>query len=88
MAYKVVVKPSAQRDLDSLDEREVERIALRVAHLTDEPRPFGVQKLTSTGGYRIRVGNYRVLYEVSDSRRQVSIYRVKHRRDAYRRSRH
>jgi mRNA interferase RelE/StbE len=88
VAYRIVVKPSAQRDLDSLTEREVERIALRLAHLADDPRPFGVQKLTGTSGYRIRVGNYRILYEVSDPSRQVSIYRVKHRRDAYRRNRH
>jgi mRNA interferase RelE/StbE len=88
VAYKIVVKPSAQRDLDSLAEREVERLALRLAHLANEPRPFGVQKLTGTGGYRIRVGNYRILYEVNDPSRQVSIYRVKHRREAYRRSRH
>jgi mRNA interferase RelE/StbE len=88
VAYEIAVKPSAQRDLDSLPEREVERIALRLALLADEPRPFGVQKLSGTGGYRIRSGNYRILYDVSDKNYLVSIYRIKYRREAYRRSRH
>jgi mRNA interferase RelE/StbE len=88
VAYEIVVRPSAQRDLDLLPEQEVRRIALRLSHLADDPRPFGVQKLTGTGGYRIRVGSYRILYEVNDKSRMVLIYRVKHRREAYRRTSH
>ena len=49
-----------------------------------EPRPFGVQKLGGIGGYRIRIGNYRVLYEVNDKRLLVSVYRIKHCREASR----
>ena len=62
----------------------MERIALRLALLTDDPRPFGVQKLSGASGYRIRIGDYRVLYEIHDKRHLVSVYRIKHRREAYR----
>lgn len=88
MAYEIVVKPSAQRDLDSLPLQEVKRLALHLSHLADDPRPFGVQKLTGTGGYRIRVGSYRILYEVNDKSRMVLIYQIKHHREAYRRTSH
>jgi mRNA interferase RelE/StbE len=84
VAYEILVKPSAQRDLDSLPEREVAKIALRLALLAVDPRPFGVQKLSGIGGYRIRIGNYRILYDVNDKQHLVSIYRIKHRREAYR----
>lgn len=73
---------------DSLPEREAARIALRLALLANDARPFGVQKLSSTGGYPIWIGNYRILYDVSDKHHLVSIYRIKHRREAYRRGRH
>ena len=84
MAYEVTVKPSAQRDLDSLPRREVERIARRIHLLSINPRPFGVQKLSGSEGYRIRSGSYRILFEIDDILQHVLIYRVKHRKEAYR----
>lgn len=84
MAYKIILKPSAQRDLDSLHERDVEKIFRRIVHLSTDPRPFGVQKLTNTEAYRIRSGLYRVLYEIDDKQKKVFIYRIKHRKEAYR----
>lgn len=84
MAYEIIVKPSAQRDLDSLPAREVGRIAFRIAHLANEPRPVGVLKLTNAEGYRIRSGYYRILYEIDDIKQRVLIYRIKHRKDVYR----
>ena len=84
MAYEIIVKPAAQRDLDSLSIKEVARISARISLLANDPRPFGVQKLTTQEGYRIRSGDYRVLYEIEDRQRKILIYRVKHRRDVYR----
>ncbi|MBI3006256.1 MAG: type II toxin-antitoxin system RelE/ParE family toxin [Ignavibacteriales bacterium] len=55
-----------------------------MANLSFNPRPFGVQKLFGENGYRIRVGRYRVLFEVHDGQRKVFIYRIKHRKDVYR----
>jgi mRNA interferase RelE/StbE len=84
VAYEVIIKPPAQRDLDSLPEKEVVRITRRLAQLQQNPRPVGVQKLTDQEGYRIRSGDYRVLYLVDDQKKQIQIYRIKHRKEVYR----
>ncbi|MBI4535186.1 MAG: type II toxin-antitoxin system RelE/ParE family toxin [Ignavibacteriae bacterium] len=84
VAYEVIIKPSAQRDLDALPRREVERLAKRIRLLSNDPRPFGVQKLSASESYRIRSGSYRILFEIDDKLHKVFIYRVKHRREAYR----
>ena len=84
MAFEIVLKSVAQHDLDSLPDKEVEKIDSRISCLADDPRPFGVQKLASENAYRIRSGNYRVLFEIDDCNKKVLIYRIKHRKDAYR----
>lgn len=83
MAYKINIKPSALKDLDSLPDKEVKKISIRLMQLKDEPRPIGVQKLSAQEGYRIRSGNYRILFEINDESETVFIYRIKHRKDAY-----
>lgn len=77
------VLPSARRDLDSLDPQVFRRIKPRILALGANPRPGGCVKLTAGEGYRIRAGDYRVLYRVDD-RSRIVFYRVKHRREAYR----
>jgi len=84
VVYEIILKPSAQKDLDSLPNREIARILKHIDYLSDNPRPIGVQKLTDAEGYRIRVGDYRVLFEIHDEQKSVFIYRIKHRREAYR----
>ena len=84
MGYTVILKPSAQHDLDSLPDKEVERIGVLVRQLEHNPRPFGVQKLSGDEGYRIRSGKYRILYEINDREKIIFVYRVKHRKDVYR----
>ena len=69
MAYEVILKPSARRDLDLLRDREVERIARHLIQLGLDPRPIGIQKLTAEEGYRIRIGNCRVLFMIDDDRK-------------------
>ena len=83
MAYKIYIKPTASKDLDSLPDKEVQKIANLISQLAEEPRPVGVQKLTVKEGYRIRSGKYRILYEIEDKQKSVLIYRVKHRKDIY-----
>ena len=83
MAYKILLKPSAIKDLDSLPDKEVKKILARATQLEEDPRPIGVQKLTQKEGYRIRSGNYRILFEIVDKSKTISIYRIKHRKDAY-----
>ncbi|MBI2217159.1 MAG: type II toxin-antitoxin system RelE/ParE family toxin [Candidatus Rokubacteria bacterium] len=76
---------SARRQLEALEARLVARVWARIQRLADQPRPPGCRKLEGEEGlWRIRVGVYRVLYEIRDETRVVDIVAVRHRRDAYR----
>jgi len=66
VAYKIKIKPAAIKDLDSLPDTEVRKISIHLMQFQHEPRPIGVQKLSAKKGYRIRSGNYRILYEIND----------------------
>ncbi len=76
---------AAEKDLRRLSDEVHDRIIEGISALSSDPRPSGAKKLSgSKAGYRIRIGHYRVLYEIADSVRIVRVYRVAHRRDAYR----
>lgn len=85
--YRVEIEPAAQRDLDRLATTLYERVTGRLAELAEEPRPHGVTKLTHVGAYRLRVGDHRVVYEIDDRARTISVTRVRHRREVYRKLR-
>jgi mRNA interferase RelE/StbE len=83
-SYKVEWKRSAVKELRDLPKDIVERILKAVEQLSDNPYPIGVRKLVgSEYTYRIREGNYRVLYTVTASSLLVQIIRVGHRKDVY-----
>ena len=84
MAYKILLKPSALKDLDQLPDKEVNRLLSHIKNLSEEARPIGIQKLSNQDGFRIRSGNYRVLFEINDTSQTIFIYRIKHRKDVYR----
>ncbi|MDA1055405.1 MAG: type II toxin-antitoxin system RelE/ParE family toxin [Planctomycetota bacterium] len=78
-------KKSALRELKRLDRQAVPRIIAAVDSLATHPLPDGVRKLQgSQHTYRLRVGTYRVIYELYESRLLIEIVRVRHRKDAYR----
>jgi mRNA interferase RelE/StbE len=81
--YDIFLLPSAQKDLDDLDPRAFGRILKKIKALSKEPRPSGCLKLSGEDGYRLRIGDYRVLYRIDDTSKRVFIYRIKHRKDAY-----
>jgi mRNA interferase RelE/StbE len=81
--YDIFVLPPAQRDLDRLEASDFARIIKKIRSLAREPRPAGCLKLTGEEGYRIRVGDHRVLYRIDDPSKRIYLYRVKHRKDAY-----
>ena len=81
--YDVFVLPPAQKDLDKLEVSAFERILKKLRALSCDARPTGCLKLTGEEGYRIRVGDHRLLYRVDDALKRIFIYRVKHRKDAY-----
>jgi mRNA interferase RelE/StbE len=85
MSYQVELLPSAYRDLKRLAKSIQVRIAVRLRELAADPRPAGVAKLTDKENlWRVRVGEYRIVYEIDDGRAIVTVLRVAHRKDVYR----
>ena len=83
--YTVVFARSARKELQSLDPQVARRILKNIEALVGEPRPSGVVKLEGAHDlWRIRVGDWRVIYRVSDPEKLVDVIAVRHRRDAYR----
>jgi len=86
MAYAIIVKPSAKRELSRLPREVQRRIAERIDELARSPRPPGAETYRGRQhSYRTRVGDYRIVYEVDDSRAEVWVFLIGHRKDVYRR---
>ena len=82
--YSVELRTRAERDIVALPPSVARRVLDVLARLRENPRPAGIRKLAVEGGYRIRVGEYRIVLEIDDSARRVTIVRIRHRRDVYR----
>ena len=83
--YQVIVERSAEKDLKKLSSEVRSRAVTAMKALAKNPRPAGSRKLAGTeNDWRIRVGDYRIIYEIADAIRIVRINRVRHRGDAYR----
>ncbi|MFC1937998.1 type II toxin-antitoxin system RelE/ParE family toxin [Chloroflexota bacterium] len=82
--YRLEVSHTAHRQIRRLPTQTQERVNRTIARLAENPRPPGAKKLTARDGYRVRVGDYRVLYQVNDGAKVVIIYRVMARGDVYR----
>jgi len=81
--YKIFLLPAAQKDLNDFKGKSYLKIKNKVFSLSKNPRPSGCVKLTAEEGYRIRSGNYWILYRIDDKDNTIFIYRIKHRKDAY-----
>lgn len=84
-SYRVSLKQSVLKDLRPLPADDRARIMERIGALAQDPRPQGCEKLSALERYRIRVGDYRIVYAIEDAELVVWVVRVGHRRDAYRR---
>ena len=82
--YELRVKPSVARDLRGIPRADVLRILARIEALGDDPRPPGSEKLSGQERYRVRQGQYRILYSIADVELIVEVVKVGHRRDVYR----
>ena len=83
--YNVLMESHAERDLRHLDNTVKNRIVKNILYLKNCPRPSGAKKLTgSKSDWRLRTGDYRILYEVDDHNKTIKIFRIKHRKEAYR----
>jgi len=83
LTYALVIERRAQRSLSRIAAQDQERIAVAIRGLADEPRPHGVNKLSGRNAWRIRVGDYRVLYEIQDDRLLILVVDIGHRREIY-----
>ncbi len=84
MPYSVSLKRSAEKELSRLPSEIHDRIIEKLITLQDNPRPQGASKLRGQEGYRLRIGDYRVLYVINDPDQHIVIYSVAHRREVYR----
>ena len=83
-SYRLLIKPSAAKELEGLPGKDRRRVVTRMRSLADQPRPSGCEKLTGHDLFRVRQGTYRILYEIQDHDLTVIIFKIGHRRDVYR----
>jgi mRNA interferase RelE/StbE len=82
--FELRLKPSVAKDLHGIPQEDVRRILARIETLRENPRPPGSEKLSGQERYRVRQGNYRILYTVADAEVVVEIVKIGHRREVYR----
>jgi mRNA interferase RelE/StbE len=82
--YKIELRRRAQRALDKLSEPDFKAVIKAVQELAQVQRPRGVEKVKNSGLWRIRKGDYRIIYAIDDTHQLITIVRVGHRRDIYR----
>lgn len=83
MSYSITILRKAQKALANLPANSYGRVRDSIRELGNKPRPDGCRKLVGRSGWRIRIGDYRVIYEVDDQQKTVTILSIGHRRDIY-----
>lgn len=83
-SYKLLIKRSAAKELEALPPKVRRRVVSSIEGLGAAPRPEGVEKLSGQEKYRIRQGDYRVLYSIDDTAKTGTVVKIGHRRDVYR----
>lgn len=81
--YKVFIKPSAVKELKRIPQKDLQRVTSKIQSLSEEPRPHDCEKLSAQERYRLRQGNYRIIYSIEDDKLLVYVVKVAHRRDVY-----
>ena len=82
--YSIEIKGSAAKEIENLPKRELQTVLHKIHSLTENPRPHGYEKLSGQDKYRVRCGDYRVLYTIEDIVLIVCVVKVGHRKDVYR----
>ncbi len=83
-SYKIEIKKSAAKEIENLPSTILKRVISHIQELSDDPRPSGCKKLSGDEKYRLRVGDYRILYEIEDDIVTVYVVKVAHRKELYR----
>ena len=83
--YRILIKSSAAKEIENIPaRRDRRRVVERIRRLGDDPRPRGCEKLSGQARYRVRQGNYRIIYSIDDNRLIVHVVKVGDRKDVYR----
>ena len=82
--YNIGIKPSALKELEQTPKKVAQQIVKRIQALAHAPRPPGSKKLSGEEKYRVRQGDYRVVYSIDDAKKLVEVVKIGHRRDVYR----
>jgi len=82
--YRVLIRKSAADELGRIPQKDLRRIVERIRSLGAEPRPRGSEKLSAQERYRIRQGDYRIVYSIDDTARTVEVFKIGHRSEIYR----
>ncbi|SJZ76902.1 mRNA interferase RelE/StbE [Trichlorobacter thiogenes] len=82
--YSIFFKESVRKDLSGIANHDLKRIMERISALSENPHPAGSEKLVGQDRYRIRQGNYRIVYSVQDTELTVWVVKVGHRKEVYR----
>ena len=85
MPYKITLAKSTIKELESLLTKPHDRIIEHLRQLEENPRIFGAEKLTGWEAYKLRVGNYRIIYEIDDTTQEVKVLMVEDRKQVYKR---
>jgi mRNA interferase RelE/StbE len=81
--YQVVIEKQAQKQLSKISPPDYSKVVTALKELASNPRPYGYKKLKGRPGYRVRVGDYRIIYRIEDNILTVFILTIGHRRDVY-----
>lgn len=82
-SYRITIKRSAAKELEKIPLADRKRIVEKIRELASDPRPPGCKKLSGAEKYRLRQGNYRILYEILDQELIITVVKIGHRRDVY-----
>ena len=82
--YTLLAKPTVEKDLRAIHPDDLAVVNDKIKTLAEQPRQHKTEKLKGVEGYRLRVGNYRILYDIDDHTKTVTIHRVQHRKQVYR----
>ena len=83
-AYKIFFRKSVKKDFSTIPQKDLNRILQKIESLGNDPRPIGCEKLSGQEKYRLRQGNYRIIYSIQDYDLIVWVVKVGHRREVYR----
>jgi mRNA interferase RelE/StbE len=83
-SYKILIKPSAVKEIEAIPRRDRQRLIARIQGLSSNPRPPGSEKLSGQDKFRLRQGVYRIVYSVNDDGPSLLIVKVGHRKEVYR----